>query len=529
MNYALHMISTQTEKAKAGQVKNNAGGFVFKLDPFQQLSRFLILGSDSNTYYQTARALTRENAQVVLECWKLDPQLTLKTIVDVSHGGRAPKNDPAIFALALGTLSEDIKVRQMVYGSLFQVCRTATHVFMFINFCQTLGKGWGRGLKNAIGSWYANTPVDRLALQMVKYRNRHDFTHKRLLQTSHPKVSNDDNARRALVRWAVDKDYNVESLPVIVQDFMDAQKEGSDVHEILKRNPNLPWEALPTHSLNDARTWVSLLPGMGTTALIRNLAKMSSVGVLKALSREEAYIVGRLTDKERILKDRIHPMNLLFAMKTYGAGRGFRGDNQWEVNREVLAALEQAYYLAFGNLPQGKKRTYIGLDVSGSMSALIMNSNVSCREAAAAMSMVTIKSEPQVIIRGFTASGRDYYSRKTGLEDLGITRNDSLKTVNGKVQKANFGSTDCSLPILDAMEKGLEVDQFVIYTDNETYAGKGHPYKVLQDYRKKSGINAKCVVVGMTSTGFSIADPSDPGMLDVVGFDTSAPTLIADF
>jgi 60 kDa SS-A/Ro ribonucleoprotein len=33
----------------------------------------------------------------------------------------------------------------------------------------------------------------------------------------------------------------------------------------------------------------------------------------------------------------------------------------------------------------------------------------------------------------------------------------------------------------------------------------------------------------MVSNGFSIADPADPGMLDVVGFDTATPQLISDF
>ena len=36
-------------------------------------------------------------------------------------------------------------------------------------------------------------------------------------------------------------------------------------------------------------------------------------------------------------------------------------------------------------------------------------------------------------------------------------------------------------------------------------------------------------VVAMTSNGFSIADPDDGGMLDVVGFNASAPQVIADF
>jgi 60 kDa SS-A/Ro ribonucleoprotein len=70
---------------------------------------------------------------------------------------------------------------------------------------------------------------------------------------------------------------------------------------------------------------------------------------------------------------------------------------------------------------------------------------------------------------------------------------------------------------------------FVVYTDNETWAGDVPPAQALRAYRDARGISAKLIVVGMTSTGFSIADPNDAGMLDVVGFDTSTPPVIADF
>ena len=73
------------------------------------------------------------------------------------------------------------------------------------------------------------------------------------------------------------------------------------------------------------------------------------------------------------------------------------------------------------------------------------------------------------------------------------------------------------------------MDTFVIYTDNETWAGRVHPAQALRAYRNARGIPAKLVVVGMTSTGFSIADPDDAGMLDVVGFDTATPPVISDF
>ena len=83
--------------------------------------------------------------------------------------------------------------------------------------------------------------------------------------------------------------------------------------------------------------------------------------------------------------------------------------------------------------------------------------------------------------------------------------------------------------MLYALEKRLEVDAFVIYTDSETWAGQIHPVQALRQYRERMGIAAKLVVVGMVSNGFSIADPNDAGMLDIVGFDTAVPALIADF
>ena len=55
------------------------------------------------------------------------------------------------------------------------------------------------------------------------------------------------------------------------------------------------------------------------------------------------------------------------------------------------------------------------------------------------------------------------------------------------------------------------------------------PAQALRQYRDEFAGNAKAVVVGMTSNGFTPADPNDRGMLDVVGFDTSVPAVISDF
>lgn len=117
----------------------------------------------------------------------------------------------------------------------------------------------------------------------------------------------------------------------------------------------------------------------------------------------------------------------------------------------------------------------------------------------------------------------------SALTPLGISPRRRLDDVVRSISGLPFGATDCALPMLYALEKGLQFDAFVIYTDSETWSGKVHPFQALRQYRERTGINAKMIVVGMTSTGFTIADPTDAGMMDVVGFDTAAPNVMADF
>jgi 60 kDa SS-A/Ro ribonucleoprotein len=83
--------------------------------------------------------------------------------------------------------------------------------------------------------------------------------------------------------------------------------------------------------------------------------------------------------------------------------------------------------------------------------------------------------------------------------------------------------------MLWAARNKLNVSGFITYTDSETWAGNIHPAQSLRQYRAEFVGDAKAVVVGMTSNGFTLADPNDRGMMDVVGFDTSAPAVIADF
>lgn len=56
------------------------------------------------------------------------------------------------------------------------------------------------------------------------------------------------------------------------------------------------------------------------------------------------------------------------------------------------------------------------------------------------------------------------------MKDLNITREDTLETVQTKVNRMTFGATDCAKPMIDAIENKIkDIDCFIVYTDCETW------------------------------------------------------------
>ncbi|HET6866377.1 MAG TPA: TROVE domain-containing protein [Solirubrobacteraceae bacterium] len=528
------------------QVPNSAGGFAWEVDDWARHRRFLILGSDGGSYYAAEWTLTRENAQAVERCIRGDGERAVAEVVRVSEEGRAPKNDPALFALAMAAGLGDAITRRAALDALPRVARTGTQLFEFATFVEQF-RGWGRSLRRAVGGWYASRSVDALAYQAVKYRQRDGVTHRDLLRLAHPaaKVSAGNPTlavspeHEALFEW-IARGTLADGLPRLVEGFTRAQAADTPRETaVLVREYGLPREALKPEHLTSIEVWAALLEDMPMTALIRSLATMTRVGVIATGSDGAATVAARLGDRERIGKARVHPIAILAALRTYGAGRGARGRGEWNPVREVVDALDAAFYAAFENVEPTGKRLLLALDVSGSMTwgQVAGIPGLTPRDASAALALVTAATETTYEIVGFFCgkaafkkTGRQVHAGYTdGLTPLNISPRQRLDDAVKTVSNLPFGGTDCALPMLYAQALEMEIDTFLIYTDSETWAGAVHPVQALGDYRPASGIDARLVVVGMVSNGFSIADPADGRMLDVVGFDTATPQLIADF
>jgi 60 kDa SS-A/Ro ribonucleoprotein len=372
---------------------------------------------------------------------------------------------------------------------------------------------------------------------MLKYQSRDGWAHRDALRLAHPKAPSFEHD--VLFRYATRGWEGIASTNALRTDIggrLEAVQairsmSPADAARVI-RIYKLTREMVPTEQLVHAEVWAALLDSMPLTALIRNLGVMSKVGLLVPASHAMHAVVARLGDRDAIRRARVHPLAVLAALKTYAQGRGMKGQGAWTPVSQVVDALDGAFYLAFENATPTHKRIMLALDVSGSMDSPVHGMPyLSCREASAAMALVSAAVEPNHRIVAFTNGAyRSMWSALgSGLTPLSISPRQRLDDVVRSISGLPFGGTDCALPMVEALKHRWAVDTFVVYTDSETWAGNIHPAQALREYRERMGIAAKLVVVAMASNGFTIADPNDAGMLDVVGFDTATPSVISDF
>ncbi|MBI2950197.1 MAG: TROVE domain-containing protein, partial [Verrucomicrobia bacterium] len=297
INYAKIFNRRATPQSQAipgsTQVRNSARGYSWEVDDWTRLDRFLILGAEGGTYYIAERDLVKQNHDAIVRCIKADGIRAVNRIVEISDAGRAPKNDPAIFTLALVSTHGDPQAKAHAFANLGKVCRIGTHLFHFAEYVNAM-RGWGRGLRNAVGSWYVERAAEDLAHQAVKYQQRDGWSHADLLRLAHPKAPSPQHD--AVFRWMLSGSFAsladslgerkvkrkirgedrvakygaVGALPKLIEAFEQA-KRASSKDEIVKliTDFDLPREAIPTQWLNEVAVWDALLQRMPMTAMIR--------------------------------------------------------------------------------------------------------------------------------------------------------------------------------------------------------------------------------------------------------------------
>lgn len=524
----------QTEPISPLQERNNAGGYSFTVSLEQQFLRFLILGTKNATYYVGQRALTRLNLDVLEQLIASGKgKEAVDTLVAVSVAGRAVSNDPALFALAfcaasktpiqcsIGGLPVTCMLSAYALSHLSKVARTGTHLLHFVSYIEQF-RGWGRTLKGAVQHWFDSRAVEDLAYQMLKYPSRDGWSFRDILRLSHPYAGGDDT-RQALYAWCV-KGTLPEGIDRLkrVWAFEKAKTESDVIIAHLVQDTHLTREMLPTASLNSKAVWAALLDsGMPLEALIRNLAKLTAVGVIEPFSAATDIIVQRLRNLTDIQKARLHPMKILAALVTYEQGHGDKGSLKWVPDRRIIDALNFAFYLSFAAVEPTGKRILLAIDTSGSMHGSKVNglSGMYLHKACAALALVLLNTEKNSLVIGVD----------TSVQELPISPTQRLPDVLKLLESLGGGGTDLSLPMTYLKARGIVVDAIVILTDSETWHGRDHPVNALTTYRQCFNPLCKVVNIQMTATKYTNNHPEDTRALDVVGFDTQIPELLNAF
>lgn len=179
--------------------------------------------------------------------------------------------------------------------------------------------------------------------------------------------------------------------------------------------------------------------------------------------------------------------------------------------------MDSAFYKSFLNVEPMGKRFVVAVDVSTSLSSIVPGTSVSTAVAAAAITLIFSRTEADVDVLAYSEGA---------LVQCSISAETTLSEATVELVKIPSGSTDCTLPISWATEKGKAVDVFLILTNNPLWMFTASPVETLKKHRQKLGVNSKLVVCGLTSIGHAVADTEDRGLLSICGFDIGALCII---
>lgn len=524
-------------------VMNNAGGYVYEASQWDILDRFLILGSENDSFYVSSQVLTFENTKNLLKCIETDGLRVVNKIVQISDSGRALKNDSAIYALAMCVGFGNPTVKKEALNKMRMVVRTGTHLFFFVETLQKIKEyladnpdiehsfGWGRSLRKAISSWYTSKALDELVYQLIKYKHRQNWRHYDVFNLAHPKPKIDTHKYifQTIVKGFSDKDLNLDnnfSAPIrkIMEKYIIGSNithfVGDDVDKMIAliRKYNLPREVIPTKMLKNPEIWEAMLQiGMPVMAMIRNIRNMRNVGLLTPRSVSESIVVGTLSDTDKLKAARIHPMHLLLAY--------YQNRDYGVMSNRIKNGLIDAFNKSFEFVETTNKRYMMALDVSGSMSCGFNcagggNFRISSSEAMAAVFYSICRAEKNSLFGVFDDEFTivDFDFNKSYEEFVTYTRN-----------YYRFGDTDITQTIQYLMDNNIAVDTIVVGSDGESWC-EDSPFDVMiQKYRDKIGIPVKCVFADTVANDWSICSLHDPYSINVVGFDASLPRLIQEF
>ncbi|CAG2208371.1 SSA2 [Mytilus edulis] len=431
------------------------------------------------------------------------------------------QKDMLLFTVALCMKSKDSELKQHANKIFLLLCKTAKELFTFIQFHKKLSgdtnsRGYGRSLRRTLNEWYNRQDPMDLAILVMKESASGGWSHANVLRLAHIKGKSEGTA--IILKYLVK---GMEELKKLGEQPENVQK----VVDYLKT----------IHSI-----WGALVSEMSVGEVLENFNKLASVGFLEIAHDGSKKIVEMLRSEEILQKSNIQPIDVVMALSAYEHGKA--GKVTWMRNEAVIDALNFALESTMkvnesNNTKSTNKRYLIGVRVGSNTKKSTVRGTQSLPSlvAASAIAMVTARKEDKVQLV--------YFADKA--TELTLTSESSLKEISEEISKqilvsaalppVGSGDTpkqpcDLAAPIRWATENSKKIDVFINITDSLDRTGDITPSKALMQYRKEMNMpKAKLVSCGLCNANMKTADPNDPRMIDIAGFDATVPSIINKF
>lgn len=505
--------------AKPADVKNEAGGDAYSLEPALAVTQFAMTGTFADKFYHSAGDELTGFVKAIDEV--KDSEFLAKLAVYARYKGKM-KDAPVVLLARLFDI--DGEKAELVFPVVVNTPKQLRNFAQIMRSGALGRKSFGTRIKRAMTKRLQGFDTGYMCARGL---TGNDPSMADVIKMLHPTPQSDE--QRALYGYILGKSpeegpYSAEALPLPLKQLeafkADPVKapipQRIDVMQIMGLMPN------------DAKKWLELVRRMSWTQVFKNLNTMARHGVFEAKGADQV-VWAKLSDKESVLSSMAFPYQLLMAYRAVtGNERGWsREGPKFSLPTAVKKGLRTALDIATANTPELPGKLVIGVDSSGSMGCSITGSRgsatsaVSCVDVAGLFAACALRANPDSVVVPYD----DRIHRVELIpEDSVITICDKLPTQGG--------GTDCSLPLQAALKEKQPPDAVIIISDMESWIdsgryGRGTGVQSLFNQLKAKVPHAKLVCWNLQASATTQAKGED--VLNVGGFSEALWTNVQKF
>lgn len=481
----------QRLESRPDATKNYEGGLAFEMSMKNKLfTRALTSLVGEPKYYEDGLKSDTEIARLVFEIAESDPEFILQLALYART--KMHLRSLPIFLVALFTQSAGVGKVENARKYVSEIIQRPDEITELAALTMNTKKGKlpimvKMGIKQVFESGKFNE------YQLAKYNRKGQVSLRDTLFLSHPKPK--DSEQAGIFARLADNDL---------------------------KTPDT-WETYISEHGSSKETWSYIAPKMPIFATVRNLRNFIIHGV------DTSLYIPKLTNPSIIEKSRMLPFRFYSAYEQITQLNSFGEGGDPFIIKEVTNALEIAMKLSVKNIEKLPGRTFVLVDVSGSMNSAVSNmSSTSCKDISLLFGSMANYISDNALVGLFA---QDF---KT-MHGLGP---DILQNKE-KMERVNVGySTNAYLGLQYLIENRVPVDRIILFSDMQCY-GYGNLAEVLEKYRRSVSGDPYLYSIDLRGYGTSQFPENDPKVSLMAGwserifdyiraFETDRKTMLAD-